>query len=56
MKNNIAYDDEKLKVAIKRLEAITKELKEIAFELDGLVSLEPPVNRRCQYPTYTQEP
>ena len=42
MKHNIAYDDEKLKKAVEKLATITKELKDIAFDLDTLVTLEPP--------------
>ena len=42
MKHNIAYDDEKLKRAIEKIDAINKELKEIAYELDTIISLEPP--------------
>lgn len=55
MKHNIAYDDEKLKKAITRIDAINKELKEIAYELDSIVSLEPPKKSISGVQVCTQE-
>jgi hypothetical protein len=55
MKHNIAYDDEKLLKAIKRIDEINKELKQIAYDLDHTVCLEPPGESNCGAIAYTQE-
>ncbi len=55
MKHNIAYDDEKLKKAITKIDAINKELKQIAYELDTIISLEPPKESISGVQVYAQE-
>ncbi|MEL7571302.1 MAG: hypothetical protein AAGU14_12175 [Eubacteriaceae bacterium] len=52
MKHNIAYDDQKLKKAIAKIDAINKELKEIAYELDTIISLEPTKESISGLPVY----